>query len=255
MTKSRISMIVAAAGLVLVGLLAAVLFTPGDDEPTNESTAQSDEKVTPVEPKSVEMKSVLDYDLDVPKIPTEPSKDAGKTETPKPEVKSEPVKQPEAKGGVIEYKIQPGDMISKLAARYGCKSTDIYKLNEGLNKDTAAKIRVGQTIRIPVGKEGAEAVANAGSSTPKSDGDYYPQRTVTAEAGDTAFSLAIEYYGARNLFRKIIDANPELPWSDRLKGGEQVMLPEHGAAPSTASKESKPADDTVERTSLIPPRK
>jgi LysM repeat protein len=252
MTKSRISMIVAAAGLVLVGLLAAVLFTPGDDEPTNEQTAKSEDKVTPVEPKTVEMKNVLDYKLDTPKIPTEPSK----TDDPKPEVKTK-VKESEPKpnGGVIEYKIKPGDMISKLAVKYGCKSTDIYKLNEGLDKKTAAKIRVGQTIKIPVGKEGAEAVANAGTSKPKVSGDYYPKRTVTAEPGDTAFSLAIEYYGARNLFRKIIDANPELPWSDRLKGGEQVMLPEYGTAPSTASTEEKPAPDTVERTSLIPPRK
>lgn len=250
MTRSRISMVVAAAGLVLVGLLAAVLFTPGDDEPTTDQTAQDDEKVTPVEQESVPMKNVLDYKLEVPPIPTGPS-----VEEPKPEpVNKTPEPAPAAKGGVIDYKIQPGDMISKLAVKYGCTSEDIYKLNDGLNKETAAKIRVGQSIRIPVGKEGAEAVANAGSNTTKASADYQPERTVVAEAGDTAFSLAIEYYGARNLFRKIIDANPKLPWSDRLKGGEQVMLPAHGTAPSTASTE-KPAEDTVERTSLIPPRK
>ena len=170
MTKSRISMVVAAAGLVLVGLLAAVLFTPSDDDTTNEDTAKGEEEVTPVEPKSVPMKSVLDYELTVPPIPTGPTVE---TEQPKPEVKPEPKQpEPEAKGGVIEYKIQPGDMISKLAVKYGCKSEDIYKLNDGLNKETAAKIRVGQTVRIPVGKEGAAAVANAAtisaSGTPTS---------------------------------------------------------------------------------------
>lgn len=253
MTKSRISMVVAAAGLVLVGLLAAVLFTPSDDDTTNEDTAKGEEEVTPVEPKSVPMKSVLDYELTVPPIPTGPTVE---TEQPKPEVKPEPKQpEPEAKGGVIEYKIQPGDMISKLAVKYGCKSEDIYKLNDGLNKETAAKIRVGQTVKIPVGAEGAAAVENAGSTTTKASDDYQPERTVTAEPGDTAFSLAIEYYGARNLFRKIIDANPKLPWSDRLKGGEQVMLPAHGTPASTASVEPKPAGDTVERTSIIPPRK
>jgi hypothetical protein len=77
---------------------------------------------------------------------------------------------------------------------------------------------------------------------------------VIAEPGDTAFSLAIEYYGARNLFRKIIEANPTLTWSDRLKGGEEVLLPAIGTAPSTASNE-EPATTTVERESLIPPRK
>lgn len=249
MTKSRISMMVAAAGLVLVGLLAAALFTPSDEEPASEQT--SEETVTPVEPKAVEMKSPLGYELTVPKIEEKPAPEV-KPE-PRPEVKPEPVK-PAEEGGVIEYKIQPGDMISKLAARHGCTSEDIYKLNDGLNKDTASKIRVGQTIRIPVGKKGAEAVANAGTTQPQPSGDYFPKRTVVAEPGDTAFQLAIEYYGARNLFRKIMDANPTLDWGDRLKGGEQVVLPEHGTAPATASKD-KPAETTVERDSLIPPRK
>ncbi|MCB9895355.1 MAG: LysM peptidoglycan-binding domain-containing protein [Planctomycetes bacterium] len=248
MTRSRISMIVAAAGLVLVGLLAAALFTPSKDEPTEDQNtdAAKSEKAEPVQ-----MTSVLDYKLDVPPI---------EAPTPTPEVKPEPKKEdapaptPKSEGGVIEYKIQPGDMISKLAVKYGCSSEDIYKLNDGLSKETASKLRVGQTIKIPTGEKGAEAVANAGKSEPKPTGDYYPKRVVVAEPGDTAFSLAIEYYGARNLFRKIIDANPELTWSDRLKGGEQVMLPEHGDAPSTASSD-KPSGETVERSSLIPPRK
>jgi LysM repeat protein len=247
MNKSRISMIVAAAGLVLVGLLAAVLFTPGDSEPAEETSEATD--VKPVESKGVEMKNVLDYKLDVPPI-TPP---APVMVMPTPETKPVvvPVPTPKAEGGVIEYTIQPGDMISKLATKYGCKSEDIYKLNDGLNKDTASKIRVGQKIKIPTGEAGAEAVSNAGT---KGSDDYQPSRTVIAEPGDTAFSLAIEYYGARNLFRKIIDANPTLTWSDRLKGGEEVLLPEVGTAPSTASKES-PAKETVSRDSLIPPRK
>ena len=249
MNKSRISMIVAAAGLVLVGLLAAVLFTPGDSEPTEEQA--STDSVTPIESKGVEMKNVLDYPLDVPSI-----------EPPKAEVKVDPTPvkpvepTPKVEGGVIDYKIEKGDMVSKLATKYGCTVEDIYKLNDGLNKETASKIRVGQVIRIPIGEAGAKAVATEGT---KGSADYQPRRTVIAEAGDTAFSLAIEYYGARNLFRKIVDANPTLPWSDRLSGGEEVVLPEIGTAPSTASKEVSGKEttgkETVERSSLIPPRK
>jgi LysM repeat protein len=249
MNKSRISMIVAAAGLVLVGLLAAVLFTPGDTEPSDEQAAT--EQVTPVESKGVEMKSVLDYELDVPTIaPPKPEP----APTPAPVQPVDPT--PKVEGGVIDYKIQSGDMISKLASKYGCTSEDIYKLNDGLNRETASKIRVGQVIRIPVGEKGAEAVASEGT---RGSADYQPKRIVIAEAGDTAFSLAIEYYGARNLFRKIVDANPDLPWSDRLSGGEEVVLPEIGTAPSTASKETTDKEttgkETVERSSLIPPRK
>jgi len=255
MTRSRISMIVAAAGLVLVGLLAVALFTPGDKEPAEDTTAKSDE-VTPVEPKTVEMKNPLGYEVVVPPIEVEPKKSEPVKEPEKEPVK-ETVKETTPKkvaGGVIDYTIQPGDMISKIAVKHGCKSEDIYKLNDGISKDNAHKIRVGQVIKVPVGEAGAEAVNNAGKTEAKPSGDYYPRRVITAEAGDTAYSLAIEYYGARYMFRKIYEANPELPWSDRLQGGEQVVLPEHGDAPSTASNE-QPSGETVERNSLIPPRK
>jgi LysM repeat protein len=253
MTRSRISMIVAAAGLILVGLLAVALFTPGEEAPVDEQTAGTDD-VTPVEPKTVEMKNPLGYELTTPPIEITPEP-APLKDPPavKPEPKKEqPVAKPE--GGVIDYTIQPGDMISKIAVKHGCKSEDIYKLNDGINKDNAHKIRVGQVIKVPVGEKGAEAVANAGTPESKPQGEYHPRRVVTAEAGDTAYSLAIEYYGARAMFRRIVQANPELSWGDKLKGGEQVVLPEFGTAPSTAEKD-KPASGSVERDSLIPPRK
>ena len=247
MTRSRLSMIVAAAGLVLVGLLAAVLFTPGDDAPTDETIA--DDTVTPVEPTVIQTTNPLGYEIDVPKIEIKPEPVVETKPEKKPEPKVEPAPTPKVEGGVIDYTIQSGDMISKIAVKYGCKVEDIYKLNDGLTRETANRIRVGQVIKVPVGEKGAEAVANVGN-TPAS-ADYQPRRVVTAEAGDTAFSLAIEHYGARNMFRKIIDANPELPWQDRLKGGEQVVLPEIG----TAASSPKPAADKVERDSLIPPRR
>lgn len=253
MTKSRISMVVAAAGLVLVGLLAAALFSPGTDEPIEETTSKT-EDIKPVDATPVKSSNVLGYDVVTPPLNSDPLPTPEVKPDPKPEPKIEP--KPAATGGVVEHKIQPGDMVSKLAVQYGCKVEDIYKMNEGLDASNAHKLRVGQTIKIPSGPGGAEAVKAAET---KAKGEWFPARTVTAEAGDTAYSLAIEYYGNMYLFRKIVDANPELAWGDRLKGGEQVSLPEYGTAPAQASqpasKEEKPAGETVERSSLIPPRK
>lgn len=56
---------------------------------------------------------------------------------------------PTGEPGVVDYTIQTGDMISKVAKKFGCKSDDIYKLNEGLTAQTASKVRVGQVIRVP----------------------------------------------------------------------------------------------------------
>lgn len=260
MTKSRISMAVAAAGLVLVGLLAAALFSPSDNEPQEETTAKDEEKIEPVKPKQsalqkklYETDTTISYSSDPTK--TEKAPDTKKDETVDNEPAEEPATTPEKKqGGIIDYTIKSGDMISKLAVRYGCKSTDIYRVNDGLSKETAHKIRVGQVIRIPVNGEGVETVSSTSTSSKagKPSGEYYPRRVITAEQGDTAFSVAIEYYGARALFRKVLDANPELPWSERLKGGEQVVLPEHG---DVRNAQVSNTSTSKGRDSLIPPRR
>lgn len=253
MTRSRISMLVAAAGLILVGLLAAALFTPSDDEPAEATTPESEvAKVEPVQQTT--LPNPLGYTLPTPQVQPQPVPAVQPVVQPEP--RPEPAK-PEAAGGVVEYKVASGDMISKIASRHGCKAEDIYALNPGLNAQTASKIRVGQVLKVPVGKDGAAAVEQArnGEGAPASAGDYFPRRVIKAEAGDTAMGLAVEHYGARHLFRMIMEANPDLPWADRLKGGEEVVLPEWGKAPASVVKEPKPAPAAVQRDSVIPPRK
>lgn len=261
MTRSRIAMVAAAAGLLLLGLLAAALFTPRDDDADNTEQGEADEIAKlDVSPKVKEnLAESLGYP--VARTPATPKEEVKpKTETPpvKPEPKETKPEAPKAEGGVIEYTIQSGDMISKLAARYGCTSEAIYALNEGLDKSNAHKIRVGQKIRIPVGEKGAEAAASA-AQPKKEETAWWPERIITAEAGDTAFSLAVEHYGAKSFFRLIVNANPDLAWADRLKGGEKVKLPAWGEQPETV-KTNGSGGETVERSGsegggIIPPRK
>jgi len=245
MTRSRISMVVAAGALVLVGLLAAALFSPSDEQPAEPAPSPKD-TVAKVEPPKATA-SVLGNTVTPPVVaplPTPPAPVAAPTPTPVP------VPVPK----IIDYKIKSGDMISKIASAHGVKKEDIYALNPGLDDKTAAKIRVGQVIKIPTGPGAvAEAPDNPGSS-----GEYFARRVITAEAGDTAFQLAIEHYGTISMFERIIRANPELPWKDRLLGGEQVVLPEWGTAPAGSKveqpKKAEPAP-TVERDTLIPAKR
>lgn len=60
--------------------------------------------------------------------------------------------------------------------------------------------------------------------------EWFPERVIMSEEGDTAYSLAWQYYGTRRLFGKIIDANPDLPWRDRLEAKMIVVLPEYDVA-------------------------
>lgn len=246
MTRSRISMVVAAGALVLVGLLAAALFSPSDEQPAEETATPKDQVAKVETPKGTA--SVLGNPVVQPVVapqPVAPAPVAAPAPAPAP-VKETPK--------VIDYTIKSGDMISKIASRHGVKKEDIYALNPGMDDKTAAKIRVGQVIKVPTGPG---AVAETPAAAQKS-GEYFPRRVITAEAGDTAFQLAVEHYGSISMFERIIQANPGLPWKDRLVGGEQVVLPEWGTAPAGSKveepKKTEPAP-TVARDSLIPPKR
>lgn len=259
MKRNRITMLAAAAGLIIVALLAAVLFTPSDDD-TQESTTQDQEKIEKVSKSDVTPipENPLGYKSDkIDPVEVEPEPEVKDTpvvkDTPEPKETT-----PKPKGGIIDYKIKSGDMISKIAAKFDCKTSDIYRINDGLDAKTATKIRPGMVIKVPVGKEGAKAVADAGSESKSPSESYIAEKTVTAEPRDTAFSLAIEYYGKRHLYQKIVDANPDLPWGDGLKGGEKVVIPAHGKSPVASAKPTKKEPTkgaTVSRDSLIPERK
>lgn len=248
MTRSRISMVVAAGALVLVGLLAAALFSPSDEQPVEETATPKDAVAKVETPKGTA--SVLGNPVVQPVV-------APPTPAPVPVVAPVPAPAPapvKEAPKVIDYTIKSGDMISKIASRHGVKKEDIYALNPGLDDKTAAKIRVGQVIKVPTGP-GAVLETPA---TAQKTGEYFPRRVITAEAGDTAFQLAVEHYGSISMFERIIQANPGLPWKDRLVGGEQVVLPEWGTAPA-GSKVEEPkkteAAPTVSRDSLIPPKR
>lgn len=258
-------MVVAAAGLVLVGLLAAALFSPGQDEPENETTAKDDEDIKPIKTEK-KRKSADPYEteMDLAGVLTRdvsPADSGGTPDDTEDSVEEDDTatteNQQSPEGGIIDYTIKSGDMISKLAVRHGCKSEDIYKVNDGISKENAHKIRVGQVIRIPVNGVGTDETVQSsttdegsGVATASGSGDHWPRRVITAEAGDTSLMLAVEYYGSMNYFRKIVDANPSIDWTYKLSGGEEIVLPEVGSAPSSPA-----SGDTVERGSLIPARR
>ncbi len=245
MTRSRISMVVAAAALVLVGLLAVALFSPTEEKPAESTNAKED--VAKVEaPKATA--SVLGNPVAVPA----PAVQAPVVPTPAPVAEKPAPVAPT----IIDYKVRAGDMISKIASAYGVKKEDIYALNPGLDDKTAGKIRVGQILRVPTGP-GALAEAEKAEQA-KLAASYIAETTITAQPGDTAFQLAVEHYGKLSMYVEIMKANPTLPWKDRLQGGEKVLLPAMGIAPKGAKVEEPKKEEpkpTVARDTLIPARR
>jgi LysM repeat protein len=235
-------------------MLAFVLFKPSTDDQTEEQTATKDD-VKPIKADTQPTNPLYQWQQPVMQTPVpETAPPVGPTPTtPNQRAVPKPEPTPTVKPGVIDYKIQPGDMVSKLAVKHGCTTSDIYKVNDGLDSSNAHKLRVGQTIRIPVG---GDTTVSAGSETvgaTQSQGDYFPRRVITAAAGDSAMQLAVEHYGSMSLFRMIMNANPDLTWDLKLRGGEQVVLPEFGNAPASAA--ANAPTHSVERGSLIPGRR
>ncbi len=249
MMKNKLSMVIAAGGLLVVAVLAAALFSGRKDAANEEKkTETSKAESTPkIELPGPSLAQTLGYPPPKVEEPVTPAP-AVTVQTP---TKDKPPQPPAT--GLVEYKVVAGDRLAKIAERYGVKVEDIYRVNDGLDASTAARIRVGQVIKVPASAEAARLLAaKAEAEKPKG----FAERTVTAEAGDTAYSLAIEYYGSRSLFRMVMEANPELPWADRLKGGEQVKLPAWGQpAPAAVETPAAKPNPTVERKSIIPPRK
>lgn len=85
---------------------------------------------------------------------------------------------PPSTGGTITYKVEWGDTLYSLAARFGTTVDAIVAANNLLNADF---IRVGQTLTIPQGQSGT------GYASPTSEIVY------VVDPGDTLYAIALRY--------------------------------------------------------------
>lgn len=90
-------------------------------------------------------------------------------------------------GERIVYKVRSGDVLSKIAMRYGVSVSNLKKWN-GLRSD---RIRVGQRLVIYKGGKGP-AVSSSSSSNQKVEGGYI---IYTVKKGDNLWDIAKKYSG------------------------------------------------------------
>ncbi|MCK6439055.1 MAG: LysM peptidoglycan-binding domain-containing protein [Planctomycetes bacterium] len=260
MSKNLKLLVFAGAAIVMLSFGALMIFSDGDEgnSPPPLTAAQTQPALLVLPPSPVV--TPLPGELPVPTTEGTgtPNSPAGRTTAPKP---VEQPKQPSAPGQVVSYEIQSGDMVSKIASKYGCKRKDIYDLNEGLNDQTATRLQVGQKIKVPdmrgIGgntKDGGNTanISNKTSdSTPTVSTPTPPQapeppaltgsRTHKLKLGDNIFALATYYYGSPVHFRLIRSANPDwdcTPANSESVGRELVIPALKGEGKSTVSNES-----------------
>lgn len=77
-----------------------------------------------------------------------PSPEPSPTASPEPSPTAEPTGESQSPGTIIEYTVQPGDILGAIAERYSTTVSAIVELNPGINPDS---LTVGEVLRIPVG--------------------------------------------------------------------------------------------------------
>jgi LysM repeat protein len=150
---------------------------------------------------------------------------AAPTATPTPEPTATPAPeptatqtQPPAPSGRVTYKVQSGDTLSSIAAKYGITWQDLAQAN-GLN--SRSTLRVGQELVIP-GKGGAVA-------PPPPTAASAPTKYVV-KSGDTLSSIAARY---GITWQELAQANG-LTSSSRLRVGQELIVPVKGAPQAAA---------------------
>ena len=109
------------------------------------------------------------------------------TPTPAPVAPNpNPVGQPAQTSQTVEYIVQSGDTLLRIANRFGVTTQQIITLNSITNPNL---IRVGQRLLIPVSTAGVSAPATTTSPSP-TPSPTPAVTTYSVVAGDTLFSIA-----------------------------------------------------------------
>ncbi len=147
-----------------------------------------------------------------------------------------PTQAPTARGRVT-YKVQSGDTLSSIAAKFGIAWEEIARANGVTSRTT---LRVGQELVIPVGGSGG-ASAPAATPTPR------PAQATAApppaaakyvvKSGDTLSTIAAKY---GITWQELAAANG-LTSSSRLRIGQELIIPGKGGVSQAAATATRAA--------------
>lgn len=130
------------------------------------------------------------------------------------------------------YEVQPGDMLSKIAARFGVSVRDIVELN---NIKDPNKIRVGQKLVLPeYARE--QPVAPAKPKKPVPEG----AQTYTVQAGDTLSKIAARYGTTVSALREANQIS-----GDKIIVGQKLVIPGAKAEKPAEKPAKKPKEEVA----------
>ena len=165
-----------------------------------------------------------------------------------PEV-AKPAKKVVAPAGGTVYTVKNGDILGRIARAHGVTVSAIVRANDLKNPN---KIRVGQKLAIPAPSASAKPAAKAskGAASVKKLAPRAGYSIYTVKNGDILGRIAI---ANKTTQKAIIQAN-SLANPDKLRVGQQLYIPQSGAAAAAASTPATPPAPTPAATLVAPVR-
>lgn len=132
------------------------------------------------------------------------------------------------------YTVQPGDTLSKIAARHQVSLAELYRAN---NLTGTSMIKVGQRLVIPQHSTAHQPTSAASSSPPAAAGhpttaaahasapSVTSGRTYTIQAGDTLSSIARRLGVSMQAIMQANNLSGEQ--ASRLRIGQRLRIPSH----------------------------
>lgn len=120
--------------------------------------------------------------------------------------------------GGASYRVQTGDNLTRIASKHGVSVSSLMAAN-GLTRESANLIRVGQELRIPAGGEEA--------SVPSAPSVATSGETYSVRSGDTLGAIAARHGTTVSALRSANNIS-----GDRIMVGQKLKLPAGASAPS-----------------------
>jgi len=156
-----------------------------------------------------EERNNIDYRYEEPKD-EEPEPEPEHEPEPEPELEPEP--EPEPSPTIVEYRVQSGDTLSRIASKFGISSSALQSFNSISNPN---RISVGQLLKIPTSTENTNVAQAQESEKPEAPTTY------TVVSGDTLWGISRKFGASSSALASLNGINN----SNFIRVGQVLKIP------------------------------
>ncbi len=141
------------------------------------------------------------------------------------------------------YRVRRGDTLSRIAARYGVRESELLAANDLRSRN---RIRAGQVLVLPDGVGGSLIVARSSSTAETRTAQALPADGIhVVQRGDTLFGIAQRYGTSEALLTR----ENRLRNRNRIQPGQSLRIPGAQVVASAAAPAPEPAPVAVAKPS------